>query len=82
MRSSPSFRTIKASDLDWTIARPGVLRNGSKTGKYRVLTDPNDWRNGVIRRADVADFMVGAAESSDHVSQAPVLISHGLVPFT
>ena len=79
---SQQERMIKASDLDWTIARPGVLRNGSKTGKYRVLTDPNDWRNGVIRRADVADFMVGAAESSDHVSQAPVLISHGLVPFT
>ncbi len=79
---SQQERMIKASDLDWTIARPGVLRNGSKTGKYRVLTDPNDWRNGVIRRADVADFMVGAAESSDHVGQAPVLISHGLVPFT
>lgn len=79
---SEQERMIKASDLDWTIARPGVLRNGSKTGKYRVLTDPKDWRNGVIRRADVADFMVGAAESSDHVGQAPVLISHGLVPFT
>ncbi len=79
---SQQERMIKASDLDWTIARSGVLRNGSKTGKYRVLTDPNDWRNGVIRRADVADFIVGAAESSDHVGQAPVLISHGLVPFT
>ena len=73
---------IKASGLDWTIARPGVLRNGSKTSKYRVLTDPEAWRNGIIRRADVADFMVGAAESNDNVGQAPVLISHGFLPFT
>ncbi|NND92030.1 MAG: SDR family oxidoreductase [Granulosicoccus sp.] len=75
-------RMIKASTLDWTIARPGVLRNGAKTGKYRVLIDPNSWRNGVIRRADVADFMVGAAESNGYVRQAPVLISHGFLPFT
>ncbi len=66
---------IKASGLDWTIARPGVLRNGSRTGEYCVLTDPEPWRNGIIRRADVADFMVGAAESDDLVGQATVLIS-------
>lgn len=79
---SEQERMIKASKLDWTIARPGVLRNGSSTGKYNVLTDSGDWRNGVIRRADVADFMVGAAESNEYLRQAPVLISHGLVPFT
>ena len=78
---SEQERMIKSSGLDWTIARPGVLRNGERTGKYHVLTDPEAWRNGVIRRADVADFMVGAAESDDHVGQAPVLISHGLLPF-
>ncbi len=79
---SEQERMIKASGLDWTMARPGVLRNGSKTGKYRVLADSEEWRNGVIRRADVADFMVGAADSNEYVHQAPVLISHGLVPFT
>lgn len=79
---SQQEQMIKASDLDWTIVRPGVLRNGAKTGDYRVLVDPEKWRNGVIRRADVADFMVGAAESGSHVRQAPVLISHGLVPFS
>jgi len=75
-------RLIESSALDWTIARPGVLRNGSKTGEYRVITDPAKWRNGVIRRADVADFMVGAAVSGERIAQAPVLISHGLLPFT
>lgn len=79
---SEQERLIKASELDWTIARPGVLRNGPKSGKYHVITDPTRWRNGIIRRADVADFMVGAAESPDHVGLAPVLISHGFLPFT
>ena len=72
---------IKASDLDWTIARPGVLRNGPKTGRYRVLLEPERWKNGIIRRADVADFMLGAADGGTHVGQAPVLIEHGLLPF-
>lgn len=75
-------RIIKASALDWTIVRPGVLRNGAKSGDIRVLTDPADWRNGVIRRSDVADFMVSVAESERYVGEAPVVISHGLLPFT
>lgn len=73
---------IRASGLDWTIARPGVLRNGAKSGRYRVLVNPENWRNGIIRRADVADFMLSAAVAKDHLGQAPVLIEHGLLPFT
>lgn len=73
---------IQASDLDWTFARPGVLRNGERTGNYKILTQADQWRNGVIRRANVADFMVGAAESGEYVKQGPVLIEHGLLPFT
>ena len=79
---SEQERLIKASALDWTIARPGVLRNGPKSGRYRVITDPDRWRNGIIRRADVADFMVGAAASREHVGVAPVLVSHGFLPFS
>ena len=75
-------RMIRASELTWTIARPGVLRNGPKTGSYRVLVDPERWRNGVVRRADVADFMVTAAQSSEYAGEAPVLIERGLLPFT
>ena len=78
---SEQERMIRASALEWTIARPGVLLNGPKTGRYRVLTDPRAWRNGLIRRADVADFMIGAATSGEHVAQAPVLISRGFLPF-
>ena len=79
---SEQERQIRASALGWTIARPGVLLNGAKSGRYHVLTDPKTWRNGLIRRADVADFMVGAADSGEHVARAPVLISRGLLPFT
>jgi len=75
-------RLIKASGLEWTIARPGVLRNGAKTGDYRILVNTKQWRNGVIRRADVADFVLTAATTSDYVAQEPVLIEHGLLPFT
>lgn len=64
---------IKDSDLDWTIARPGVLTNGPKTEKYSVLTDKKDWKNGIISRADVADFIVKQIESDALVGQAPVL---------
>ena len=75
-------RMIRASGLEWTIARPGVLRNGAKSGEYKVLLDPDHWRNGIIRRADVADFMVTAAGSREYVGKAPVLIEHGFLPFS
>src|SRR5262249_11763298 len=49
---------IKASGLDWTIVRPGLLTNGPASGKVRALTEPKDWRTGSVSRADVADFLV------------------------
>lgn len=52
---------IMDSDLDWTIARPVILTKGARTGKARVLSDPATWRNGLISRADVADYVVSAA---------------------
>jgi putative NADH-flavin reductase len=68
-------RLIKDSGLDWTIARPGVLTNGSRTGRYRILADASQWRNGIISRADVADFLVRQVEDRTYVHQAPVLIN-------
>lgn len=67
-------RMIKGSDLDWTIARPGVLTNGPKKD-YRVLTTPADWRNGVISRASVADFLVRQLGPEPLSGEAPVLIN-------
>lgn len=65
---------IRNSGLDWTLVRPGILTGGAMTGRYRMLTDPHDWRLGLIGRRDVAHFMVRAAEAGSHVHEAPVLI--------
>jgi putative NADH-flavin reductase len=53
---------ITSSDLDWTIARPVILRNGPKSGRMKVLRDPSTWRNGLVSRADVASYLVDAIE--------------------
>ncbi|MFP4450251.1 MAG: NAD(P)-dependent oxidoreductase [Rhodosalinus sp.] len=65
---------IRASALDWTIARPGILTNGPRTGRYKVLTEPSEWRNGMIARADVAEFLLDAAQTESHLREAPVLV--------
>lgn len=65
---------IKASDLDWTIVRPGILTNGRCRATYRVLATPEEWRNGLISRADVAHFVLSALEEPATIRTAPVLI--------
>jgi len=67
-------RLIKESGLDWTIVRPGILTKGARTGRYRVLVEPSQWRNGVISRADVADFIVRSIDDDGRAQQTPVLI--------
>jgi putative NADH-flavin reductase len=67
-------RIIRNSTLDWVIARPGILTNKARTSRYKVLTDPRDWRTGFISRADVADFLVKQIEGDAYLRQAPVLI--------
>lgn len=66
---------IKASGLDWTIARPGVLTGGKRTGHYKILDDASQWRNGVISRSDVADFIVRQIEDETYLLKAPVLVN-------
>ena len=65
---------IKASGLEWTIARPGLLTSGPATGQAHALVDPKDWRAGSISRADVADFLVREAFERRFVSKTPLLI--------
>lgn len=65
---------ITGSDLDWTIARPGFLTSNRRTGRYQVLTEPATWRNGLISRADVAHFLIHAAEEGTFLREAPVLV--------
>ncbi len=65
---------IKQSGLDWTIVRPGVLINTRKVGRYRILVSPQDWRNGIVSRSDVADFLVKQLTDDTCLKQAPVLV--------
>jgi putative NADH-flavin reductase len=64
---------IRNSGLDWTIVRPTFLTGGARTGRYRVLAEPGTWRNGLISRADVADFLIREVESETYVHRAPIL---------
>ena len=66
---------IKQSGLDWTIGRPGVLLNGPKSSRYKVLREPSSWRNGIISRASVAEFLVKQIEDRSYLRAAPVLVN-------
>jgi hypothetical protein len=66
---------IRDSGLDWVIARPVILTNGPATGKYHLLERPEQWRNGFIARADVADFLLKQIESNLWLRKSPVLRS-------
>lgn len=66
-------KIVQRSGLDWTIVRPTILTNGPAKGKYKVLVDPESWRNGFISRADVAEFLVERALDGKNLREAPVL---------
>jgi putative NADH-flavin reductase len=66
---------IRSSGLDWTIVRPGLLTSGPATGRYRVLSVPQEWRFGFISRADVADFLVRQVDDRAFIGATPLLIN-------
>jgi putative NADH-flavin reductase len=68
-------KLIKGSELDWTIARPGVLTSGPRTGHYQILSEASQWRNGIISRTDVAEFLVQQIGDQTYILKAPVLIN-------
>jgi hypothetical protein len=55
---------ITASDLNWTVVRPGRLLDKGLTEKYRVENKLFKGINiGGINRADVADYLIKQAEN-------------------
>jgi putative NADH-flavin reductase len=72
---SAQERLIKESGLDWTIARPGILTGGPRTGRYKILSDATQWRNGIVSRSDVAEFLVRQIEDQTYIRKAPVLVN-------
>lgn len=65
---------IRRSGLAWTLVRPGILTSGAATGRYRILTEPSSWRNGLISRADVAGYIVAQIAHPSHERRAVVLV--------
>lgn len=65
---------LSGMHLDWTIVRPGVLTNGRARPDCRVLTAPEDWKNGLVSRKSVAEFVVRSIELPEWYGKAPVLI--------
>jgi len=65
---------IRSSGLDWTIVRPGLLTNRPASGRYRVLTAAEDWRFGLVSRADVADFIARQIDDRTLIGETPLLI--------
>ena len=61
--------------INRVIARPVILTNGPRDGRYRVLLDPRRWRHGLISRANVADFLVKQVKTDEHLGRTPVLLS-------
>jgi putative NADH-flavin reductase len=50
---------LQLSGLDWTVVRPVQLVEGDRTGNYRAAIGRHVGRPGVLRRGDLADFLVG-----------------------
>jgi putative NADH-flavin reductase len=70
--SAEMERIVKASRLDWTIARPPRLTNGPRREHYGLAVDhlPNGaGGNAIISRADVAHFMLDELEHPAHIRQ-------------
>jgi putative NADH-flavin reductase len=61
--SAAMERIVEASGIDWTIVRPPELTAKPYTGKYRVREGHLPRFGLKISRADVADYMIQAAEN-------------------
>jgi putative NADH-flavin reductase len=52
------YKTLAASDLEWTMVMPPFLMNGRARGSYRVDGEALPRKGNGISREDVADFMM------------------------
>ncbi len=62
-------RVTRSSGLEWTIVRPTRLTNGALTGAPRAEVGHLPRGAQGISRADVAHFLLGAAERGEHVRE-------------
>lgn len=62
---------VRASNLDWTIIRPGGLTDGTATGTYRAGLEPSI--GGQVSRADVAAFALSQLTSREYIGKTPAI---------
>jgi hypothetical protein len=67
--ASAMEHVVAHSQLDWTMVRPPELTDKPYTGKYRVRGGHLPLFGFKIGRADVADFMIKAAENCSWVGK-------------
>ncbi len=67
--ASAMERVFTGSQLEWTMVRPPELTDKPHTGKYRVRQGHLPPFGFKISRADVADFMITAAENCSWVGK-------------
>jgi putative NADH-flavin reductase len=66
-------RVVRDSDLDWTITRLALLKNGPAKGKVRTgYTGRGEIGTSVVR-ADLAAFVLDEAKHAAHLHQAPMV---------
>jgi uncharacterized protein YbjT (DUF2867 family) len=64
---------VKASGLDYVIARPPILKDGAATGSVKVLSAGEVGH--AITRADLADFLVDQLGSGGYVGRAVTVVN-------
>lgn len=64
---------IRASELEWVIVRPTVLKNKPATGRVRAMTDLAGFKGGQISREDVAAFVVAQVSSDAWLHRTPLI---------
>jgi putative NADH-flavin reductase len=62
---------VRSSHLEWTIARPPILKDNAATGAVRVLGTKDVGH--AITRADLASWLVDQLESDAYLHQAVVV---------
>jgi putative NADH-flavin reductase len=66
-------RTVRASELDWTIVRVSMLNNQAGTGRIRAGYLGRRQVGTKLARSDLARFMLGQVQDGTWLRQAPAI---------
>jgi putative NADH-flavin reductase len=69
--SEGAYQIIKSSNLDWTVVRVPMLKDGEKEGGYTSSFTPP--KPKPISRADVAEYMLKQCEDDNFIKKSPII---------